>query len=341
MSIGPPGNVDDLDGDALEAWSKRVSGLIDRAIEGTDFGEGPPPFYNPLKESLATTPSEVIWSALSGRLRTMTHLSEQQRWELADRERLRTQNNEPGRQDEYCEWTVTRDGAGKITRVTFTSEVVEWWDQIAQDRTRLGELYQDLVGAKVPVDELFVGDDYNPENPWNDGSKGPLVHLAQPNNNLWAAISLAAAATVVREKNGAPVTDTQTLMGCAELGDKDRFSDPSIATTVNGAAAQGKRITLADPPGLYLKGIRIEGMELPEGHEELDLADFWTPDRGEKGLTVRAHFEVPDGAFTISDIVLDGKPITTGAQLAQRVDVFIRVLVNEAGLAPVMKPCGA
>ncbi len=43
-----------------------------------------------------------------------------------------------------------------------------------------------------------------------------------------------------------------------------------------------------------------------------------------------AKFEVPDGAFTISDITIDGKPITTGGQLSRRVDVFITVLVHKS-----------
>jgi hypothetical protein len=342
VSISSPGKVDDLGGAALDAWSGQVSGLINKAIGESDFGGGPPPFYNPLDEPLEATSAVVTWPALSGKLRALTHLSENNRWELADRERLQSAQGGPGRQDEYCEWSVTRDTEGKITRVTFTSEVLEWWDHIAQtDRTLLGELYSDLVGMKVPPDELFEGGAYNPTNDWNAGTKGPLVHLAQQNNNLWAAISLSAAATVVREQDGKPVTDTQTLMGCASLGDKDRFSDPSIATTINAEAAKGARISLADPPGLYLKGIRTGGMRLPKAHEDLDPADFWFPDRGEPGHTVRAHFEVPDGAFTISDIMLDGKPIITGAQLAQRVDVFISALVHQGDFQPVVKECGA
>lgn len=342
MSISPPGRVGDLDGGGREAWSERVSGLIDTAITESDFGDGPPPFYNPLEEPLAATPASVIWPALSGKLRALAHLSDEQRWALADRDRVRSAGNGPGRQDEYCEWSVARDAERRITRVTFTSEVFEWWDEIAQtDEALLLELYSDLVGAAVPRADLFDGDSYNPQNPWNAKSDGPIVHLAQQNNTLEAAISLAAAATVVRELNGKTVTDTQVLMGCAGLGDKDRFSDPSIATAINAEAVQGARISLADPPGLYLKGIRTEGMRLPKGHEDLDPAHFWVPERGEPGHTVRARFEVPDDAFTVSDIVLDGKRITTGAQLAQRVDVFITVLVHPGDREPVVKPCGA
>ena len=343
MSIGPPGNVDDLEGAALDAWSEHVSGLMNEAITQGAFDDGPSPFYNPSEESLAATPVTVTWPALSGKLRTLTHLSEEDRWELADRERLRTAENGDGRQDEYCEWSVSRDSGGGITGVTFTSEVPDWWGHLARrDPDLLVRRYRELVGVEPPLDDLFDGNEYNPQNQWNDGTRGPLVHLGQGNNNLWAAISLAAAATVVREQqNGEIVTDTQVLMGCANLGDKDRFSDPSIASTVNAAAAKGARITLADPPGLYLRGIRTEGMRPPRGHEDRDPADFWVPIRGDEEHRVRARFEVPDGAFNVSDITLDGKPILTGAQLAQRVDVFITVLVHDAHQKATTRPCGA
>ena len=35
-------------------------------------------------------------------------------------------------QDEYCEWSVTRNAAGKITKVMFTSEGPEYWKYLAR-----------------------------------------------------------------------------------------------------------------------------------------------------------------------------------------------------------------
>ncbi len=137
-------------------------------------------------------------------------------------------------------------------------------------------------------------------------------------------------------------SDHKVLMRCRTgLGNPDRFSDPSIAATINSAAATGARISLANPPGLYLAGVRTEGMRLPVGHEDLDPQDLWVPERGEGGRVVRARFEAPDGAFPLSDVLLNGKPIRTGAQVAERVDVFIVALVHDAQTAPLTKPCAS
>lgn len=336
MSFSPPGNLDDLSGDAVDAWSNGVvSALLDQTIAALDFDDGPPPFFNPITEPLAGREVAVVWPALSGNLEALTHLSDTERGRRADRDRMLWQ-------DEYCEWSVTRDGQDRITKVTFTSEVKEWWEHVARtDKQLLIGLYREWVDADLDPDLVFEAGEYNPQNPLNTRTDGPIAHLAQRNNNLEAAVALAGTATIVRTLNGQVVTDTQKLMDCASaLGDKDRFSDPSIASTINAAAALGNRISLADPPGLYLRGIRTEGMELPASHADLDPADFWVPERGAPGQVVRARFEVPDNEFPISEIVLDGEPITTGGQLAKRVDVSITALVHSAGQSPVSRACG-
>jgi hypothetical protein len=80
------------------------------------------------------------------------------------------------------------------------------------------------------------------------------VHLAQANNTLGAAVDLAAKATILRERDGEPVTNQQVLVDCARLGNPFRNSDPQIAAAINNIAASGAEITLQDPPGLYIHG---------------------------------------------------------------------------------------
>jgi len=332
-----------------QEWSDTVSGLIDAAVQdavqGANLGNRPLPFYNSL-DGLESTSAPVTWSALSGTLGALTHLSEEERWEIADRARLQPVAV-PGvgsffGQDEYCEWSATRNERGEITRVTFTTEVGEWFEHLAKtDRGALLATYSEMFETEVEEKDLFSGGSYNGRNEWNSGADGHIAHLAQENNNLDAAIRLAAEASVVRTgSDGNPITDASALMRCNGLGNARRFSDPSIATTINAAAIGGARIALADPPGLYLTRIRTDGMRLPPGHEGLKPSDLWKPKRGKNGRVVRACFEPPENSFTLSEVLLDGRPIVTGAQLAERVEVSISALVHPAGLGPVSKVCG-
>lgn len=363
MMLHPPGNV----AEASQEWSKTVQGLfakalhgdqqegITGALEGAEPAGQPPSLYDPVEEPLEA--DEVLvppWPALSGTLRALSHLSEEQRWQIADRSRTTPATTASGEaltgpdgrplfgQDEYCEWSVERNDSGDIVRVTFTTELGEWFRHLAKtDPEGLISLYQGLAGEPVDRSEIVSEDgSYVGCNAGiNSRTDGPIVHLAQGNNNLWAAISLAAEASVLRTRGGAVVTDQKVLMRCAGLGAAERFSDPSIASTVNTEVSKGARVSLADPIGLYLAGIRTEGMRLPPGHEELAPQDLWVPERGKSGRVVRARFEAPNGAFPISEILLNGKPIVTGAQLAERVDVFIMALVHAGDAEPMKKPC--
>jgi hypothetical protein len=339
----PPGSA----AEPTPEWTGRVSELIDgiagEALAGVDLNGQAAPFYNPLSEQLEADEAVVKWSALSGTLRALS-LPAEQRWQLADEARLQPVEVAPGKslfgQDEYCEWAVARNAADEITEVTFTTEVGEWFDHLAEtDRPALLAAYKDIFGTDVEEKELISGGAYNWQNPWNLGEDGKIAHLAQVNNTLGAAIRLAAEASIARTSDGKIVTDAGALMACNGLGDGDRFSDPSIATTINAAVVAGARIALAPPLGLYLAGIRTEGMRLPAGHEGLDPADLWEPLRGADGRIVRARFAAPDGEFTLAKVFLDGKPITTGAQLAERVEVTIAALVHQAGQEPVTKVC--
>jgi hypothetical protein len=324
------------------------------ALAGAEPTGQPPPFYDPVEEPLDGREVPVTWPALSGTLRALSHLSAEERWEIADHARTTPAKLRSGEeltdpegrrlfgQDEYCEWSVKRNDAGDIVRVIFTSEVGEWFEHLAAvDPDGVVALYRQLAGEDVPRSAILSEDDQYLG--WtadvNMRTDGPVVHLGQGSNNLWAAVSLAAEASILRTRDGSIVRDHKVLMRCAGLGNPNRFSDPSIASTINSAATTRARISLANPPGLYLAGIRTEGMRLPAGHEELDPQKLWVPERGEHGRVVRARFEAPDGAFSLSDIVLDGTPIRTGAQLAERVDVSIRALVHDAQTGPLTKPC--
>ena len=320
-----PGNVNDsTSGELPDAWHQRVAALL--AEHASDF----PQLYDPTQED--TPPGSQLhrpdWHAFPVSLNRQT-ASAEERNALADGDREN--------QDEYCEWSVERSG-DDIVKVTFTTEVREYYSTLAeQDSDALLGLYRQFVSPEVQPDELLDGGTYNPNNDWNRRTDGPIMHLCQANNNLEAAIVLAAQATVLRERNGVRVTDQQDLVACGKLGNPFRNSDPQIASAINGLAATGAKLTLEDPIGLYVDRLETAGMEFPEG---VDPAACWMIERGDPDRAVRARFELPPGSGTVSNVTIGGRPIRSGAQLADRISIRIGVISHSAGSAePRLEGC--
>jgi hypothetical protein len=321
-SFSTPGGIPDNDPDA---WSTRVKGIV------RDAARGFPQFYDP---TATDTPAEarvapVVWSAFPASLTGSFG------------EQLRTADSTRDAQDEYCEWGVERNADGTITRVTFTTEVPEYWAHLFDnDRDTLVGLYRDLTGQEVDTARLATtAGRYIPANEWNDSTTGRPAHLIQASNNLGAAVTLAAEATILRQRNGVPVTNNQELVECSRLGNPFRNSDPSIAAAINEAAASGAEITLSDPAGLYIDGLITGGMETPDGE---DPGAFWTIERGDAAHILRASYEVPAGqdrGYVAGDVTIDGRPIRFGGQLAVRVRVRIEALVKPGDHQPERLPC--
>jgi hypothetical protein len=311
-----------------DAWSARIGAPV--ASLAAEF----PQFFDPRATDPgpdAMTPA-IVWTAFPATLLDDA-TSEQGRWTAADASR--------SVQDEYCEWAVERDADGVLTRVTFTTEVPEYFEHLAErDPDRLVDLYSELVGQSVKLDELVVGGKFQKSNVHNRSTTGRPAHLQQRSNTLVAAIVLAATATVLRkDADGEPVTSAMTLVSCGNLGEPRRNSDPQIAAAVNDAAATGAEISLQDPMGLYIDRLLVGGMQTPDGE---DPAAFWTVERGTAQHTVRASYAVPaERGYRVGDITADGRRLRFGAQLADRVSIRLTGLVRPADHRPVRRPCEA
>lgn len=318
--FGTPGGVKDA---KPAEWSKRVKGLV------ADFDGQFPQFYDPSAADTpaGVVPSPVVWSAFPASLRG------------APAKRVETADGARRHMDEYCEWGVERNRSGKITRVTFTTEVPEYYEHLfMHDRAKLLEIYKTLVSPNATERDLTRSGRYLRANPLNSTTKGRPAHLIQASNSLEAAITLAAEATIPRiEADGTPVGTKQRLVECGGLGNPLRNSDPQIAAIVNAAARSGAEITLADPIGLYIDGLMTGGMATPDG---ANPASFWTVERGKRGHAVRAVFEVPrERKYTVGDIMVGGQPIKWGGQVAQRVRIRIDALVKPGAHKPKAQPC--
>jgi hypothetical protein len=324
--LDTPARLPEPTDDDRDAWSARIGAAVAR--QAARF----PQFFDP---TTTETGPDALFPAISWTAFPATLLegatSEEQRWGDADASRQV--------QDEYCEWGVERDRDGIITRVTFTTEVPEYFEHLAdRDPDRLLATYHDLVGPHVQLRDLVVDGEYVRDNVHNSSTRGRPAHLMQDTNNLVAAVVLAAEATVLRrDRFGDPVTSAMALVRCGGLGEPRRNSDPQIAAAVNDAAATGAEISLQDPFGLYLDRFLVGGLARPDGG---DPAEFWTIERGTPEHALRAGYAVPPAlGFRVGDMTADGRPIEFGAQLADRVRVRLTAVVRPAGHRPERQPC--
>lgn len=331
----PPGYLDDFSEAEKDRWSEIVSGWLDEACAGRPAeNDGPRgQFFNALTSPPAAGAQVAVisWNAFPRRVRARS-LSDAQRWQRADADR--------NVQDEYCEWSVTRDPiTRKIVRIDFTCEGPEYWEALAAlNPDKVVELYRRHVSPSATRADLFVGTRYNRLNRFNDSTTNGAMHLIQGANSLRAEIELGAAATIRRMQDGHEITDAQALIRCSRYGDPGRNSDPHIGEQVNALARQRADITLNNPVGLYFHDFNPVGWTTPDGQ---DPRRFWVYVRGKEGYNVRAVFEVPpDRGYTVGDIKIAGRPIAYGAQVADFVTIKLEGLATRIGASAVAPVAG-
>ncbi|MBW3537060.1 MAG: hypothetical protein KY395_04720 [Actinobacteria bacterium] len=305
-----------------EAWHKKVAEFMSPAARRSRS------LYDPTDEG-EDTPADALrhpvrWPAFPATLNATTN-SPDRRVQIADASR--------DRQDEYCEWSVKRAGPGAtdpILRVTFTTELPEYFEVLHEsDAEAALALYREHVDPNASPEQIAPGGAYDRNNSLNrQTTEGKIMHLRTGPNNLSAAVSLASDATVLRFRDDTLVTSPQDLVSCGHFGEPLRSSDPQIAAAINGLATLGDKITLEDPVGLYIDGIRPEGLELPAG---VTLEDCWHVERGTAEHAVRASFSLPEEAGTLKDVRVRGAPLRFGAQLADLVRVRIVALSHSRG----------
>lgn len=229
-----------------------------------------------------------------------------------------------GWMDEYCEWCVTRNGEGKITRIDFVCENPEYWNALwSVDPELVRKLYQDTLNFEVPTEEqivvniedLYLKDPvtgeqvidpstnhplYNPLNKWNSGPVayrgggdpsffyGGAMHLTSTPNTLQTEMGLAGSTTVQAAISN---TDTLALLCCLQSGQPYRNSDPHITQSVNRYVVNGDlQVALADPAGLYIQPpeFTAANIRLPDNVPNLPagakVEDCWHVVRGTETL---------------------------------------------------------
>lgn len=347
----PPANINDfsrrpaLAGQLGQNWHDYIQGAIARRNAHL--------FYDAARDPAAGTPATrapVVWSGFprslwqwfsgdtdsAGAKRAFaaadTLAPEQAVFKSSNRARVDLFARQ---QDEYCEWFAHRK-AGGITRITFTCEGPEYFEiMAATDISLVGDLYRenvdpavkdsDLVWAQDMVDEngdvVFPKGSYNKLNDWN--TRAGAMHLTHGANTLGAEINLAADATVIYPVSATPAnTFPLRLICCSGFGGVNRSSDPTIGAGVNGLARSGFALALANPVGLYITEIAIDGLRSPTGAMIGPPALHLKRASADGTLILRAELAPPPGAgYTLDQCTFEGRPVTGGGEIARRVTV--------------------
>lgn len=218
------------------------------------------------------------------------------------------------RQSEYCEFLTERNAAGKITKVTFTCEVSEYWARLWNaSPSTVVDLYRRLVSPAVTEAELTRNGVYNPNNRYNttDG----IAHLRRDDNSLFSAIHTAQRVQFYESADNyqAPITIPSAV-------------DPRLHLDVSSLARKGLWVAVADPIGIYIVNWDDTGFTQPNG---APVGNYWTIQRGVPGMVLRLQYQVPEElGFVVGDLRIGGRPIEYGSQIAEHITVGIRAIVG-------------
>ena len=302
-------------------WHNFIAGSLNPTTAGTNGGE----FYDASQTNVNIVGEHtLVWMAFPRDVLMPQRDDRTRAFITADR----TPGGDVGNRDvqnEYCEWRVTRNAAGKITKITFTTETPEYWEHLwAVDRARVVDLYRAFVSPAVVEADLHVGGTYRRRNHWNDAEG--IVHLIQSINTLSEAFGLAqgSATTPGPLYTGvpAPAVPVPSARDNHEMRPiADTSVDPRVSYDIGCLVRKPLSVTLRDPIGLYITGYDDTGWTKPNGDP---VDDYWTIVRGLPGQILRLEYQVPPAAgFVVGDIRIGGRRIEWGGQIAEHVTVSI------------------
>jgi hypothetical protein len=308
-----------------DAWHLKIDGMMGPGGPGSGgVGE----FYNATRKDVdVVAVRQLLWMGFPRRLLVARHRDDRREaYRLADEFTLSTRD----RQEEYLEWRAV-EKAGKIVKVTFTTEVREYWEELFRhEPDTVVQLYRNLVGDNgiTRADLQHPSGEYNLRNDWNT-TKG-ILHLIVDNlqNSLAAAVGLAVKCVDLRNGGGPHFRDNYELQEAVRQDEPS--ADPRVNMDGNTLARRGLSVTLREPIGLYMAGWNDTGWTKPNGSP---VGNYWRIVRGQPGMALRLEYEVPASeGFVVGDIRIGGRPIEFGGQMAEHITVMI------AGAAGTPRP---
>ena len=287
-------------------WHTYLDNSLARLTPGSGGGE----FFDPSEENVdPIAERSLTWMAFPRALMVVANRDSRDAAFRAGEDR--------DKQEEYCEWRITCNRAGKITKVVFVTESPEYWEKLwAVNRARVVELYQDLVSPAVVEADLAPGGDYDRFNPWNttQGIVHCTEHVTTLDNTLGAALGLAQASIDSRGARDNYEASLARSMPTASV-------DPRVMLDIGALSRTGLSITLREPIGLYIAGWNDDGWTKPDGSP---VGNYWRIVRGSPGQVLRLEYQVPRGAgFVVGDIRIGGRRIEWGGQIAEHITCTI------------------
>lgn len=353
-----PGLLNDLTGQGQHDWESYVNSTFTAEINRS----GTTQFVQPDDKDLENDIIAIDWRGYPTRIRSCLN-SDKKTQKFLDWEH----NGQPlgrlwGSHEEYVEWRVVKNGAGKITRMEFTTELGEFWRILSRHHpTRTLQLLGEFAGEAKPADPMdvygvadpdkltpmdreraFVGMMYwdnsvgRVRSPYNNGKRA-ITFMAVGVNTLRAAIRLCAFAAFpfVKSVNGSevPLTGPEAIPFMKGTALDCRDSDPTIAGSSVNLACERRKFSLYPAPGIYMSSIDSKAVLMPDQTTPVPV-EWFTFTRGAKiqsggssfSLAQRMVFEPPASAgVTISDLFdeASGNPIEYGAQIAQRLTLSV------------------
>ena len=297
----------------FDDWSDFIeSNLNTTAGTGTAVGE----FVDPSEFDLTITAERpLVWMAFPRQVLVDRRDDRRAAFTFADSDPA---TRDP--QNEYCEWHVVRNKAGKITKVTFVTESPEYWHRLWNfDRPAVVNLYRTLLNnpgiTEADLEQPGPGHIYDQFNTFN--TTGGIVHLIQGINKLALALGLAQDV-----HTGTARDNYETIPPGLRTS-----VDPRVKFDIGALARKPLSLTLREPIGLYITGFDDTGWTKPDGSP---VGNYWTIVRGVPGLALRVEYQVPPGeGFVVGDIRIGGRLIEWGGQIAEHVTVTV---VGAAGV---------
>ena len=310
LRFAPPGGLaSDLDDreELLDAWSDAVDGLLEEAIRGLARTEDVQ-LFNPVRNPRTDLqPRPVPWITMPARFAN----HQNRRDALIEADAPAGARNSRENQPEYSEWFTRRDANGRVMRVDVTTELPEYWRFLGEQQpAKVLALYQTHVSPRVVETDLFVDGVYDPQNVWN--SERGAMHMTCSINTLRLAIGVLAGGIIWRRRDERIVTDVQFC----EPGSATENADPTLIAHANRLAREQRAITFANPPGIYILGLDLDGWKRPDGRP-VTREDVVAGVRG----TPAVRLEIEGRDFALWESTIDGEPVEWGSQIAERITV--------------------